>query len=250
MIAKGRVAVITGAAQGIGLAIAERLANDGVAVMCSDINEKALHAAVETICANGGIADAYVCDSSDEAQIVTMVDAIIGKYGRIDILVNNAGVTRDAMFKNMTPAQWDKVIDVNLRGPFLCTSKIVPHMLEKGYGRIINIASTSWLGNVGQTNYAASKGALVSMTRTLALELAQKGISVNAVAPGLIETSMLMAVPDKIKEIFVASSPSKRLGKPEEIAHLVAFLADDDSGYIQGQTISACGGISVGRSAV
>ena len=243
---EGRVAIVTGSGRGLGASIIERFARDGAMVVVNDVSEESAHSKRAELEKAGAKAIASVQDVSTMAGAIALVEATVAAFGRVDILVNNAGVTRDAMFHKMTEEKFDEVIRINLKGPFNVGQACAKRMIEQKYGKIVNIASIAWLGNIGQTNYSASKAGLVGMTRTWALELARAGINVNAIAPGLIETQMTDAIPAEVKDKFLAKIPMKRMGKPEDIAALVTFLASDEAHYITGQCIQIDGGLTTG----
>lgn len=244
-----RIAIVTGAGRGIGAATALRLARAGSRVVVNDVQaDHARQVAIE-IEKLGGIAMVSAHDVSSHAAANELVELVKGKFGRVDILVNNAGILRDSMLHKLTEEKWDDVIRVNLKGPFNMGQACARVMMEQKYGRILNLASVAWLGNVGQTNYSAAKAGVVGMTRTWAIELARYNISVNAIAPGLIDTAMTQAIPPEVRERFVQRIPLKRLGRPDEIADLIAFLVSDSASYITGQCVQICGGLSVGISA-
>ena len=237
-----KVAIITGSAKGIGFATAQRFAQEGAKVIVADINLDAVKAAAAQIAG----AQAYVINVTDRASIQAAVDQIMQQHGRIDILVNNAGITQDARLVKMTEAQFDSVIDVNLKGVFNCTQLVVPHMLEAGSGAIVNASSVVGLyGNFGQTNYSASKFGVIGFTKTWARELGPKGIRVNAVCPGFIATEMVKAMPENILQDIERRSWLGRLGTPEEIANVYLFLASDEASYVNGVALEASGGISL-----
>ncbi|MGL4943442.1 MAG: 3-oxoacyl-[acyl-carrier-protein] reductase [Thermoguttaceae bacterium] len=244
---KDRVAVITGATRGIGFSIAQKLAASGCKVACIGTNADKLNAAVEEIKKTGATAEAYICNVADAAQVEATSKAILEKFGkRIDILVNNAGITRDMLIRRLTDADWDDVIAINLRGTFLMTRAFVETMRKAKWGRIINISSVSGIrGNRGQCNYSASKAGLIGFTQTVALELANRGITVNAVAPGFIETDMTSVLDPIIITEATNRIPVGRIGKPEEIANAVAFLASEEAAYITGQCLTVDGGMTV-----
>lgn len=241
---EGKVALVTGAAQGIGKAIAMLLAKNGADVIVSDINlEKAIETSKE-IEAVGRRSIAIKVDVSKSEEVENMVERIISEFGRIDILVNNAGITRDKLILRMTEEDWDQVIDVNLKGTFNCTKAVIKYMSKQKSGKIVNIASVSGeMGNPGQANYSASKAGVIGFTKTIAREFAQRGINVNAIAPGYIETPMTEVLPDKIKEELKKMIPMERLGRPEDVAHAVLFLVSEASSYITGQVLNVNGGI-------
>lgn len=241
-----RVALVTGAARGIGEAIALRLAGQGAKLILFDLNKEGLRKVTQAIHALGQRAESFTVDVADKSMVFDAVREATAKIGGVDILVNNAGITKDGLLANISVEDWDQVISVNLRSAFLLAQAVAPGMQERQFGRIINISSRSWLGNIGQANYAASKGGLVSLTRTLALELAKDQITVNAVAPGLIDTEMTRAIPEKAKEKLLRMQPSGRMGSVSDIAGAVAFLADDETSYINGQVLHVDGGKSCG----
>jgi 3-oxoacyl-[acyl-carrier protein] reductase len=242
----GKVAIVTGAGSGIGAATARRLAKDGAAVLVVDAMEEGAARTASDIVAAGGKALACRCDVSKSAEVKAAVERAMKELGGVHCLVNNAGITRDAMAKKLTEAQWDEVMAVNLKGTFLfCQAAMMP-MMEQNWGRIVNTASIAVLGNMGQSNYAASKAGVIGLTRTLALELARNQITVNCVAPGATDTAMFRGVPDEIKAKIVGTIPLKRMAKPEEIAGVHAFLCSDDAAFVTGQVIFADGGSSVG----
>ena len=239
---KDKVAIVTGAAKGIGFATAKRFAQEGAKVMIADVNSDAVKAAMDLIPGS----EAYVVNVTDRASIEAAVDQIIQRHGRIDILINNAGITQDARLVKMTEAQFDTVIDVNLKGVFNCTQLVVPHMLEAGKGAVVNASSVVGIyGNFGQTNYSATKFGVIGFTKTWARELGSKGIRVNAVCPGFIATEMVKAMPEKILQDIERRSWLGRLGTPEEIANVYLFLASDEASYINGVALEASGGISL-----
>jgi 3-oxoacyl-[acyl-carrier protein] reductase len=239
---KDKVAIITGAAKGIGFATAKRFAQEGAKVIIVDIGSEAIKAAVDQIPG----AEGHVMNVTDRASIQSVVDEIIQRHGRIDILINNAGITQDARLIKMTEAQFDTVIDVNLKGVFNCTQLVVPHMLEAGSGAIVNASSVVGLyGNFGQTNYAATKFGIIGFTKTWARELGSKGIRVNAVCPGFIATEMVKAMPENILQDIEKRSWLGRLGTPEEMANVYLFLASDEASYVNGVALEASGGISL-----
>ncbi len=242
---KDKVAIITGGANGIGRTTAERFLAEGARVIICDLFQDALDKAVDELCGSGDIA-AFAVDVTNEEKVNAMVKEIAEKYGRIDILVNNAGITSDAQLVKMSAEQFDKVINVNLKGVFLCTRAVAPHMIAAGYGKIINAASVVGLyGNFGQTNYAATKAGLIGMTKTWAKELGKKNICVNAVAPGFILTDMVKKMPEDVLTMMSSKTPMKRLGTTEEVANVYLFLASDESSYVNGATISVDGAITL-----
>ncbi|MBK8347838.1 MAG: 3-oxoacyl-[acyl-carrier-protein] reductase [Saprospiraceae bacterium] len=243
---EGKVAIVTGGSSGIGRATVLKFVQEGAVVAIWDINEIRGKELETELTAKGHKAIFYTVNTSDATQIDEAVKKVVGAYGKIDILVNNAGITRDASLLKMTEEQWHQVIDINLTGVFLCTKAVAPYMVEKGYGRIMNASSVVGLyGNFGQTNYAATKAGVIAMTQTWSKELGRKGINVNAVAPGFILTEMVMAMPEAVLAKMSEKVPSNRLGKPEDIANIYAFLASDQADYINGATISVDGGITL-----
>ncbi|NLB18021.1 MAG: 3-oxoacyl-ACP reductase FabG [Syntrophomonadaceae bacterium] len=240
---KDKVAIVTGAANGIGEAVAIRFAQEGAKVVLCDLNEEEVKRAEKKIKDQGGAVLGVVANVVNREQVDAMVKKAVETFGTVDILVNNAGITRDAIFHKMTEAQWDQVFDVNLKGVFHCTQAVVGMMRDKKYGRIINISSTSRFGNPGQANYAATKAGLVGFTRNMAKELGTKGVTVNAVAPGSVETAMFLAIPDKIREIAAKANALQRPGSVEELASAILFFASDDSSYITGQCLQVDGGM-------
>ncbi len=239
---KDKVAIITGAAKGIGFSTAQRFAQEGAKVMIADIGLEALKAAALQIPGS----EAYVMNVTDRASIQAAVDQIMQRHGRIDILINNAGITQDARLVKMTEAQFDTVIDVNLKGVFNCTQIVVPHMLELGSGAVVNASSVVGIyGNFGQTNYSATKFGVIGFTKTWARELGPKGIRVNAVCPGFIATEMVKAMPENILKDIERRSWLGRLGTPEEMANVYLFLASDEASYVNGVAFEASGGISL-----
>jgi len=242
----GRAAIVTGAGRGIGGAIAVTLADLGAAVALVDVDEEAVNNTASNLERAGYTARGHSGDVRDTGFFEGVVADVIKEWGGVDILVNNAGIIRDNRVENMSEEDWDDVLDVNLKGAFLCARAVVPHMKKRRSGRIVNIASRAWLGNPGQANYAASKGGLISLTRTLALELARDGICVNAVAPGLIDTPMTQALPEKVRGRLIDMQPTGRMGSVEDVAHAVCFLASDAAGFITGQVLHVDGGKSAG----
>ena len=244
---KDKVAIVTGAGRGIGEGVALRFAEEGAKVVVNDVNDTDVQRTVETIRARGGKAVAVVGSVASREIAQKMVDTAVKEFGTVDILVNNAGIIRDAMLHKMTDEQWDQVIEVNLKGVFLCTQCAARVMREKGYGKIINVSSTSWRGNPGQLNYSATKAGVIGMTKTAAKELAPKGINVNVIAPGMIWTDMIKSMPPAVVErmekglAFIV--PLNRKGLPKDIANLALFLASEESSFITGQLIHCDGGM-------
>ncbi len=245
---KNKVAIITGAANGIGLATAKRFVTEGARVVIADLRRDQIDAAVAQCNALGGSADALglIVDVTQRASVDALVAAVKQQCGRIDILVNNAGITKDARLVKMTEVEFDAVIDVNLKGVFNCAQAVVPTMIEQGSGVILNASSIVGLyGNFGQTNYAATKFGVIGFTKTWFRELGPKGIRVNAVAPGFIATHILDAIPENVMKQLEGRVSLGRLGKPEEIASVYAFLASDDASYINGAALEVSGGMTV-----
>jgi 3-oxoacyl-[acyl-carrier protein] reductase len=240
----GKVALVTGSAQGIGKAIALLLAKNGADVVVSDINlEKAQETANE-IEGMGRRSLAIKVNVADLTEVERMLEAIVEQFGRIDILVNNAGITRDRLILRMTEEDWDAVLNVNLKGTFNCTKAAIRYMSKQKSGKIVSIASVSGeMGNPGQANYAASKAGVIGFTKTIAREFAARGINVNAIAPGYIQTPMTDAIPEKANEALKQMIPMERLGRPEDVAQAVLFLVSENSSYITGQVINVNGGI-------
>lgn len=243
---KDKVALVTGAGSGIGAATAGLFAREGAALCVADVLEANARAVAEDIVRAGGRALALAVDVTDKAQVAEMVQKIMGSYGRLDILINNAGVNRDTMMRKMSEENWDAVINVNLKGSFLCAQAAAGPMIDQKSGRIVNTSSIGALGNMGQANYSASKAGVIGLTCTMALELARYNITVNCVAPGATETAMTAGIPGEIKNSLIARIPLRRMAAPEEIAMAHLFFAGPESAYITGQVLFVDGGISVG----
>jgi 3-oxoacyl-[acyl-carrier protein] reductase len=244
---KDKVAIVTGSGRGIGEGIVLRFAEEGAKLIVNDVNEADVNRVVADLKSKGAEAVGVIGSVASRDVAQKMVDTAIEKFGKLDILVNNAGITRDAMLHKMTDAQWDQVIDVNLKGVFLCTQCAARVMREKGYGKIVNVSSTSWRGNPGQYNYSATKAGVIGMTKTAAKELAPKGVNVNVIAPGMIWTDMIKAMPpaivDRMEKSLAFIVPVNRKGQPRDIANLALFLASDESSFITGQLIHCDGGM-------
>lgn len=237
---ENKVAIVTGAARGIGAAVAARFAAEGAKhVALLDVNIEEVSAAAAAI---GHCAAGYACDVTNGGQVEAVVREIGQRHGGVGVLVNNAGITRDAMFHKMSFEQWDSVIEVNLTGVYNCCKAVVPIMRSRGAGRIVTVSSVSSFGNIGQVNYGASKAGVIGLTKCLARELARSSVTVNCVAPSYIDTDMLRAVPEEVMNRFLAAIPLGRLGKPEELAASIAFLASDDASFITGECLVVSGG--------
>ena len=243
---KDKVAIITGSARGIGQATALKFAAEGAKVVVCDIDRKAVDEVVAQITASGGQAVGFTLNVTDKASIAAMVKGVTDKYGRVDVLVNNAGIVDDAMLRKMTDDQFERVIDINLKGTYNCARAVVDIMIAQGAGVILNASSVVGLyGNFGQTNYAASKFGVIGMAKTWARELGRKGIRANAVCPGFVETTILKSIPQKVMQAMIDRVPLGRLAKPEEIANTYAFLASDEASYINGAVIEVSGGATI-----
>ncbi|MCX7703012.1 MAG: 3-oxoacyl-[acyl-carrier-protein] reductase [Planctomycetota bacterium] len=242
---EGKVAVVTGAARGIGKTIAVALARQGADIaVCDIVTEDKAKSAMDEIKASKRRAEFFQMDVSSPESVNKAKDAILDKLGTVDILINNAGITRDKLFKNMDAKMWRDVISINLDGVFYCTSAFLPTIVSKGWGRIISISSVvGQMGNIGQVNYAASKAGVIGFTKSLAREVARNGVTVNAVAPGFVETDMTAVIPPDVREKIMALIPLKRFATPEEIAYVVTFLCDERANYITGQVIAINGGM-------
>jgi len=241
-----RVALITGAGRGVGEAIARRFAEEGSIVIVSDIVEDNIQSLANELNAKGLKAMAIPVNVTNKNDVEAMVEKVVSTYGRLDILVNNAAVNKDALIRKMTEEQWDAVIDINLKGSFLCAKAAMGPMIEQKYGKINNTASIGALGNVGQANYAASKCGVIGLTKVLALELARYNVNVNCVAPGGTETAMTAGIPEGIRQKLIDAIPFKRFAKPVEVANMHLFFASDEASYITGQVIFVDGGDTIG----
>ena len=240
----GKVAIITGGASGIGKKTAEIFSKEGAAIAIFDVNRDALNQTEKEIRDNGGKCNGYVVDVTNFEDVTEKVKEVIEDFGEIDVLVNNAGITRDNFLTKMEIDDWNKVIAINLTGTFNCAKAVAPYMMEKNKGNIVNVSSVVGVyGNIGQTNYAASKAGVIGLTKTWAKEFAKKGIRVNAVAPGFIKTPMTDKVPEKVLEIMISKTPMGRMGEAIEVAKAILFLASDDSSFITGHILHVDGGL-------
>lgn len=243
----GKVAIITGGGSGIGAATARLFAAEGAKVVMADINQAGIDEVAREIVTNGGDGVAFSANIARREEVESMVADTLDRFGRVDILINSAGIFRDAMSWKMRDEDWDLVVDVNMKGTFLCCRAVIPTMRAQNYGKIVNTSSIAALGNPGQANYSAAKAGIIALTKTLALELAKADINCNCVAPGSIDTPMLKPMPQDILQGMVQGHvPLRRMGRPEEVARLHLFLASDDAAYITGQVIFIDGGASVG----
>jgi 3-oxoacyl-[acyl-carrier protein] reductase len=243
MTLKDKVAIVTGAGQGIGQAIALKLAESGASVVVSDLDEQTALQTARQIAARSGTAKAVKTDVADGQQVLHLVESAMSEFGRIDILVNNAGIARSATLLRLSDEAWDEVLDVNLKGVFRTTQAAARHMIDAGYGRVVSISSIyARIGTIGDSNYAASKAGIIGFTRSVARELARHNITVNAILPGMIDTPLLRGIPSKYLEPMIAEIPLRRVGKPEDVASLAAFLVSDEASYITGAAIEVTGG--------
>jgi len=241
---KGRVAIITGAGGYLGRGMAFRLAEEGARVMVNDKNLLRAQETARLVVDRSGQAMAHGADVTKAEEVKDMIDQVINEWGQIDILVNNAGDFRDALLTKMSDENWDFVIDLNLKGSFICARTVAPHMMKRGYGKIVNVSSMAYKGNIGQTNYVSAKAGIVGLTHALGLELAKYGINVNCIAPGLIETPRTnSALDEKTKEKLIQKTPFRRMGEIIDIANAVLFLVSDESKYITRQVIHVSGGL-------
>jgi 3-oxoacyl-[acyl-carrier protein] reductase len=249
LVTVSRVAIVTGGARGIGAAVAKRLAGDGFAVGVVDLDESSCKDTVAAIEADGGRAIGVGADVSDTDQVVAAVDRVATELGPPTVLINNAGITRDNLLFKMTEQDWDSVLGVHLRGAFLMSREVQKHQTQQNWGRIVNLSSTSALGNRGQANYSAAKAGMQGFTKTLAIELGRFGVTVNAIAPGFIETDMTAATAERLgvpfedfKKAAASQIPVARVGKPEDIAAMAAFFVSDEASFVSGQVIYVAGG--------
>ncbi|MEK7702844.1 MAG: 3-oxoacyl-[acyl-carrier-protein] reductase [Nitrospirota bacterium] len=242
-----KIAIVTGAGRGIGLAIATTLAERGASVIISDRDSKMAEEAAAKLSTNGMQVIAIAADVANGEDVKNLAAATLSHWGRVDILVNNAGMTRDGLLLRMKEEDWDAVISVNLKGVYHCIKAVLPGMAKQRGGKIISISSIAGaMGNAGQANYAASKAALIGLTKTIAREYASRGITANAVAPGFIDTAMTAGLPSAVKDALLKEIPLARLGVPEDIAYMVAFLASSQADYITGQVLHVNGGMYMG----
>ncbi len=240
----GKVAIITGSARGIGKSVARLFAEQGAQVVIADILQEEIDATVHEFTSKGLKAVGSQCNITSEEEVELFMKDIYQQFGSIDILVNNAGITADNLIIRMKKNDWDKVLNVNLTGTFICTQKAARYMMKQRHGKVVNVSSIiGFIGNAGQANYAATKGGIIAFTKSVAKELASRNINVNAVAPGFIQTAMTDALPEEIQQKYLENIPIKRFGTPEDVGKLVLFLSSEDADYITGQTIIIDGGM-------
>ena len=241
---KDKVAIITGAGRGIGRAIALQLAREGAVVACWDVDLESATQMANEIMGMGGQALSAGVDVTDPEGVSAAVEEVLSQFSRVDILVNNAGITRDNLLVRMSAGEWDQVLDVNLKGVFHCTKALARQMMKQRQGRIVNIASVVGLmGNAGQSNYCAAKAGIIGFTKAVAKELASRSVTVNAIAPGFIETEMTKQLGEENRDAFMQAIPLRRFGTPEDVALLVSFLVSEDAGYLTGQVVNVDGGM-------
>ena len=241
---KDKVALVTGGAQGIGKIVGEELARQGAHVILGDVNLEGSEKSADEIKKNGGSASAVELNVTDAGEVQKCFDSVSKEFKLVDILVNNAGITRDGLLMRMKEADWDLVLSINLKGSFLCSQQAVKQMMKQKSGSIVNVASiVGLMGNAGQANYSASKAGLIGLTKTTAREVASRGIRVNAIAPGFIDTAMTQVLDEKVRERLIEQIPLARLGLPEDIANCISFLVSDRASYITGQVLSINGGM-------
>ena len=241
-----RVAIVTGSGQGIGREIALMLAEHGASLVISDVNAATAKEVAAEIEAKNGKSIAISVNVTVAAEVSKLVEQTLSSFGHIDILVNNAGITRDGLLMRMSESDWDLVLNINLKGAFICTQAVLRHMIRQRWGRIVNIASVVGLtGNAGQANYAASKAGLIGLAKSTAREVASRGITVNAVAPGFIDTGMTQKLSEKVKQEFLKQIPLGFFGLPKDVAYAVAFLVSEEARYITGQVINVNGGMAM-----
>lgn len=244
-----RVAIVTGSGRGIGRAISLRLAEAGASIIVNDVGDMAPAEEVAGEIRKLGQDSLVIsADVTKSADVANLVDTVVEKYGKVDILVNNAGITRDQLIIRMSDDDWDKVLEVNLKSVFLCSKAVLRHMMKQRWGRIVNISSiVGLIGNPGQANYSSSKAGIIGLTRTIAKEVASRGITANAIAPGFIDTAMTQQLPEERRQALMDQVPLGFLGTPRDVAEAVAFLASEEARYITGQVLTVDGGISLGK---